>query len=103
MDKESEIRNLFPDQISAKFVYRPPKYDGPKVINTSTSFKYHQTRHILNDSWVIDIGRSKWDRLILRLRHPIVYSKPSILRLYRRIKHIFVKPKMIQPIIWHDE
>lgn len=100
-DEETKVRFLFSNPNAAKLVYLPPKYDGPKVIDATSSFKYSQALHILNDSWVVDIGRSRWDRFLLRIKHPIIYSKRGILGLYRRIKRIFVKPKMIQPLARH--
>ena len=41
------------------------------------------------------IGGTKWSRLLFRLKHPIVYSKRGLRNVYRRIKRIFIKDRMV--------
>lgn len=41
------------DQYSARFIYRPPIYDGPLALNASVGWKMAQAPRILNDLWVL--------------------------------------------------
>jgi hypothetical protein len=96
MDESEKLWFLTKDQDhdSAAFIYRPYKWKEPIARDATIGVKFAQRRVILDD-WYL-FGGTKWTRLSFRLKHPIVYSKRGILALYRRIKHIFVKPKMIQ-------
>ena len=95
-DDEKEVRFLFENQDphAASFVYRPPKYDGPHVMDATLGVKFSQNVRILDDLWLF--GGTRLSRTIFRLRHPLVYSKRGLRNLYRRIKRIFVKnPPMV--------
>lgn len=99
MDKDLGIRFLFPDPNAAKFVYRPPYAGTAQAQNATMGVKFAQNRVILDDWWLF--GGTKWSRTKFRLKHPIIYSKRGLRNLWRRIKRLFVKPKMIQPLARH--
>ena len=40
-------------------------------------------------------GYKKWSRFKFMLKHPIVYTKRGLYKLYRRIKSIFIKDRMV--------
>lgn len=84
---------------TANFIYRPPNSVLPIAQDAMPSVKFAQNVRILDDWWLF--GGTRWSRTVFRLRHPIVYSKRGLRNLYRRIKRIFVKPKMIQPLARH--
>ena len=84
----------------AEFIYKPANSPPPIAQDATMSVKFARRRVIL-DEWYI-FGGTKWSRFRFRLKHPIVYSKRGILGLYRRIKRIFVKPKMRQPVERHS-
>ena len=77
-----------------EFVYKPPQDGPPRAINASRGVKFSQSTRIL-DEWYL-LGGTKWSRTLFRLKHPIVYSKRGIKSLYRRVRRLFVKDKMIQ-------
>lgn len=82
--------------MDSKFIYKPPKNSEPNAVN-SMGVKFSVNRYILDDWWLF--GGTRWTRMKFRLKHPVVYSKRGIRSLYRRIKRIFVKPKLIHPVV----
>lgn len=68
----------------------------PEAFNATLGVKFSQSTLILND-WYL-FGGTRLSRSLFRIRHPIIYSKRGLRKLYRRIKSFFVKPKMIQPL-----
>lgn len=54
------------------------------------------------DDWRI-IGGTRWSRFKFRLKHPIVYSKRGLRNLWRRVKRIFVNPKIIPYRTWMNK
>ena len=103
MSDKKGLRFILDDDNKARnFVYRPPNANEPPVAQNATlGVKFAQRRVILDDWWLI--GGTRWSRMLFRLRHPFVYSKRGLRNLYRRIKRLFVKPKMYPcpwPIKW---
>lgn len=43
------------DGFSSQFIYRPPIYDGPLMLNCSVGWKMAECPRILNDAWVINL------------------------------------------------
>lgn len=43
------------DGYSAKFIYRPPIYDGPLALNASVGYKFAEVPRITNDLWVLNL------------------------------------------------
>lgn len=101
MDEDIKVRFIIPEKNGNAFIYRPPIDGEMKVMDATIGVKFSQNRVILDDWWLF--GGTPWTRFKFRLKHPIVYSKRGVLGLYRRIKHIFVKPKMIQPLARRDD
>lgn len=77
-----------------EYIYRPPKFDGPQAMNATLGVKFAQATRIL-DPWFI-FGGTKWSRSLFRLKHPIIYSKRAIRKIYRRMKRVFIKDKMFK-------
>jgi hypothetical protein len=73
-------------------VYKPENYPGPIALNATLGVKFSQSVRIL-DPWYI-IGGTKWSRFKFRLKHPIVYSKRGLRKIYRRIRRIFIKDRI---------
>ena len=80
--------------------YRPSNQSEPKAINATLGVKFAQKIFILDPWGFALLFKTRWQRILFRLRHPIVYSKRGIIRLYRRIKSIFVKPKYYMCRVW---
>lgn len=100
MNEDQNVRFLIDENgKGASFVYRPPNAANAKTMDAMLGCKFPQRRVILDDWWLI--GGTKWSRALFRLRHLIVYSKRGLRGLCRKIKRIFVKPKMIQPLARH--
>jgi hypothetical protein len=76
------------------FVYRPTDSEAYVVQDATVSVKFAQRTMIL-DEWYL-LGSTRWSRTLFRLKHPIVYSKRGLLNLYRRIRRLFIKDKIIQ-------
>lgn len=79
---------------TVEFIYRPPSYSGPHAMNATLGVKFAQATRIL-DEWHI-FGGTRWTRTLFRLKHPIVYSKRGLRNIYRRIRRLFIKDKMIK-------
>lgn len=47
------------DRYSARFIYRPPIYDGPLALNASVGYKFAECPRILNDAWVLNLRCTK--------------------------------------------
>lgn len=43
------------DGYSAKFIYRPPIYDGALALNASVGYKFAEVPRITNDAWIINL------------------------------------------------
>ena len=43
------------DGFSARFIYRPPIYDGPLALNASVGYKFAEVPLITNDLWVLNL------------------------------------------------
>lgn len=103
MNKDPGVRFLLDeDKKAANFVYRPTDVgnsNNPQANNATIGVKFAQSRVILDDWWLI--GGTPWSRFKFRMKHPIVYSKRGLRNLWRRVKRLFVKPKMIQPLATH--
>ncbi len=84
---------------TASLVYRPPWAEKMQAKNATIGVKFAQSRIIL-DNWYL-FGGTKWNRFKFRMKHPKIYSKRALRKLWRRFKRIFVKPKMIQPLAKH--
>ncbi len=82
------------DGFNRQLVYRPPKFNGSSSINATLGVKFAQATRIL-DPWYI-LGGTRWSRTSFRLKHPWVYCKRGLRNLYRRIRRLFIKDKMIQ-------
>jgi hypothetical protein len=76
------------------FVYKPPKVDTPFAQDAIPSVKFAERTVILDDWWLF--GGTKWSRTLFRLRHPIVYGKRGLRKVYRSIKRLFFKERSIQ-------
>lgn len=78
------------------FVYRPPSHDGPKVLDACVGFKFAQGTRLL-DYWGFQLKfLTRGERFIFRLKHPIVYSKRGLRKIYLRIRRLFISDRMIQ-------
>ncbi len=83
-----------------RFVYRPPNSpDSPVAQSATLGVKFSKAVRIL-DPWYI-FGGTRWSRTLFRLKHPVVYSKRGLRKLYYRFKRLFIKPRMIQPLVNH--
>ena len=102
MSKDPGVRFILDDDKKAcNFVYRPPGKPTCDARNATLGVKFAQSTHILDEWWII--GGTRWSRFKFRLKHPLVYSKRGLRKIYYRIKRIFVKPKVIQPLAGHRE
>lgn len=99
MKEGQPIRDLLDNPETDNFIYRPPSDYKQHSLPGTLRVKFAQRRVILDDWWLI--GGTPWSRFKFRIKHPIVYSKRGLKNLWRRIKRIFVKPKMIQPLSRH--
>ncbi len=99
MNNNPHVRFLLDeDKKAANFVYRPTNPDAPSMAqNAALGVKFAQRRVILDDWWLI--GGTRWSRFKFRMKHPIIYSRRGLRQLYHKIKRLFLKPKMIQPVI----
>ncbi len=93
MKDKASVRFLFKDKKAANFVYRAPK-GNCEAQNATLGMKFAQKHVILDDAWLF--GGTPWTRFKFRMKHPIVYSKRGLKKIYRRIKRLFVKERTIQ-------
>lgn len=95
MDEDEGVRFLFPSEEGYyNFVYRPPNSVDAHVQNATVGVKFSQGIHIL-DPWGFALrGKTRWQRMVFRLKHPIVYSKRWFSKLYRKVRRFFIKDKM---------
>jgi hypothetical protein len=84
---------------TGSFVYKPLSGVDPQIENITLGVKFAERRVILDDWWLI--GGTRWSRTLFRLKHPFVYSKRGLILVWHRIKRIFVKERMIQPLAPH--
>lgn len=102
MTDENGVRFLLDDDNkAANFVYRPLNDGPPIALKATLGVKFAQRRLILDD-WYI-FGGTKWSRMLFRLKHPIVYSKRGLYKLYRRIRRIFIKDRIVQCREWKSK
>jgi hypothetical protein len=94
MNEEKRVRFLFDDPKAATFVYRPPNLDNQKALDCTIGVKFAQARLVLDD-WDL-FGGTRWSRALFRLRHPIVYSKRGLRKLWIKFRRLFVKDVAIQ-------
>ena len=100
----NSVRFLLDDDNKAvNFVYKPDPCKEPIAMDATLGVKFAQRQIILDEWWLI--GGARWSRFKFRLKHPIVYSKRGLRHLWRKIKYIFVKLKMINPLtkLAHDK
>lgn len=81
-------------------IYRPENYPGLVAQNATLGVKFSRGARIL-DPWYI-LGGTKWSRFKFRLKHPIVYSKRGMRRVYRKIRSLFINDRTIPciPRVW---
>ena len=92
MNEEPGVRFLLDDDNKAKgFIYRPPQYGGPQAKKATMGVKFAQNVYFLDPWGFMLIGKTRWQRILFRLKHPIIYSKRTCMKLYRGIKSIFIK------------
>jgi hypothetical protein len=98
MNEESGSRLVLDKgNITGIYVYRPPNVSNPykpEAQNATIGVKFAQGVRIL-DPWHL-IGGTKWSRAMFRIKHPIVYGKRGLRQLYRKIRKLFIKDRMIQ-------
>jgi hypothetical protein len=77
------------------FIYIPPDREAePLALNSTMGVKF-ANRIVILDPWGFALMfKTRWQRILFRLRHPVAYSKRWFVSMYRRVKYIFVKPKM---------
>jgi len=99
MNKETGVRFLLDEKnMAGAFVYRPINVgnpNNPEAQNATIGVKFAQGAHFLDPWGFMLIGKTKWQRAIFRLKHPIVYSKRGLRQLYRKIRRLFIKDRMI--------
>ena len=94
MSDPNKVRFILNSGNTDSFVYRPPE-SGPPVAHDATMGVKFSQRSVILDEWYI-FGGTRLSRTLFRLKHPIVYSKRGLLWLYRRVKRIFVRERVIQ-------
>lgn len=85
----------------SEFIYKPDNYPCSVAHNATIGVKFSKNRVIL-DPWYI-IGGTKWSRFKFRLKHPIVYSKRGLRKIYLKVKRIFIKDRIIQGMTKNKE
>lgn len=79
---------------SEEFIYRPPGVDVSGALDATVSVKFSQGIRFLDPLGTLLLGMTKRQRIIFRLKHPIVYSKRGFRRIYRRVKRFFFKERL---------
>ena len=82
------------NKLSANFIYRPPIQSDAKALPATFGVKFAKGVHFLDPWGFMLIGMSRWQRIIFRLKHPIIYSKRWFWRFSRKIKSILQKEKV---------
>ena len=95
MNEDNGVRFLLDTPEAKNCVYRPPNNGEPKAQNATLGVKFAQGVHFLDPWGFMLIGKSKWERVWFRLLHPIPYAKRGWHRLYRRIRSLFIKDRMV--------
>ncbi len=81
------------------FIYRPPNVSNsniPKTHNATLGVKFAQRQVFLNPWASMLLGKTRWQRIIFRLKHPIAYSNRSLRKIYRRVRRLFIKDRIIK-------
>ncbi len=73
------------------FIYRPPGNHAPETKNVTMGVKFAKGVHFLDPWGFMLIGKTRWQRVIFRLKNPIPYTKRGWKRFYYRVKRIFIK------------
>jgi hypothetical protein len=96
MTEENGVRFLLDEKNQdANFIYKPPNYSEPKAQNATLGVKFAQGVHFLDPWGFMLIGKSRGERIWFRLLHPIPYAKRGWNRLYRRVRSLFIKDRMV--------
>jgi len=80
------------------FIYRPTHAamsDEPLAQQATLGVKFATGVRFLDPWGFVLIGMTKRERVLFRLRHPVVYTKRGLRKLYRTIKGLFIKERMI--------
>jgi len=97
MKEETGNQFLFDDGYAQGFVYRPSN-DGnaqiPLVQHATLGFKFATGVRFLDPWGFMLIGMTKRQRVLFRLRHPVVYTKRGLRKLYRTIKSLFIRDRV---------
>jgi hypothetical protein len=93
VNKDSGVMFLLDEKKKAiTFVYRPTNVlnsNNSQVQNATLGVKFAQCVCIL-DPWEFALKfLTRKQRILFRLKHPIVYSKRGFRNLYHRVKHFF--------------
>jgi hypothetical protein len=96
MNEEPGVRFLLDEKNQAKnSIYKPPESGEPKAQKATIGFKFAQGVRFLDPLGFMLIGKTRWQRIVFRCKHPIAYSRRFGFKLYRRIKGIFIKARMV--------
>ena len=98
MKNEPSVRFLFDDGYAQGFVYRPPNVGDihtPLVQHATLGVKFAQGVRFLDPWGFALIGKTRSQRIIFRIQHPLVYAKRGLFKLYRRIRRLFIKDRIV--------
>lgn len=95
MNEDNGVRCLFDSPEAKNFIYRPPNNGEPQAQKATLGVKFAQGVHFLDPWGFMLIGKSRWERIYFRLLHPIPYAKRGWFKLYRRIRSLFIKDRMV--------
>lgn len=74
----------------SEFIYKPPNYE-PQIQNASLGVKFARGV-VLLDPWGLMLkGKTRKQRIIFRLKHPISYTSRWFFKLRLKVWRIFVK------------
>lgn len=98
MTEDNGVRFLLDEKNqAANFVYRPPDVTNsniPQDQNATRGVKFAQGVYFLDPWGFMLIGKTRWQRIVFRLQHPIAYTRRGWWKLYRKIKGIFIEEKV---------
>jgi len=80
------------------FIYRPPNASmshEPLAQQATMGVKFATGVRILDPWGFVLIGMTKRERVLFRIKHPVVYTKRGLRKLYRTFKSLFIKERMI--------
>ena len=90
-DIKENLRFLLPSQEALKLAYRPSSYEEPRAQNATMGVKFAHNVYIIDPWGFILIGKTRFQRFIFRIKHPVIYLKRGFRKLYRRIRSMFIK------------